>query len=478
VDGTVLEGSTTVDESMVTGEPIPVEKKQDDGVTGGTVNGNGSFVMRAERVGSDTLLAQIVRMVSEAQRSRAPIQRLADVVSGYFVPAVVAVAVIAFAVWMLVGPEPRLAHAVVSAVSVLIIACPCALGLATPMSIMVGTGRGASEGVLVKNAEALEIFEKVDTLVVDKTGTLTEGKPRLVTVEPADGWSESDLLKHAASLERASEHPLAEAIVQGARERDVSPSDVQDFNSVTGKGVTGKLDGKSIALGNQGLFDDQGIDMGELAGRAEELRAKGQTVVFIAVDGNPAGLLGVADPIKESTPEALKSLHEAGVRVVMVTGDSKTTAQAVGKELGLDEVEADVLPERKGEIVKRLQSEGRIVAMAGDGINDAPALAQAHVGIAMGTGTDVAMESAGITLVKGDLRGIAKAIRLSRAVMSNIRQNLFLAFVYNALGVPIAAGVLYPFLGLLLSPMIAAAAMSLSSVSVISNALRLRSVRL
>jgi Cu+-exporting ATPase len=379
---------------------------------------------------------------------------------------------------MLVGPEPRLAHAVVSAVSVLIIACPCALGLATPMSIMVGTGRGASEGVLVKNAEALEIFEKVDTLVVDKTGTLTEGKPRLVTVEPADGWSESDLLKHAASLERASEHPLAEAIVQGARERDVSPSDVQDFNSVTGKGVTGKLDGKSIALGNQGLFDDQGIDMGELAGRAEELRAKGQTVVFIAVDGNPAGLLGVADPIKESTPEALKSLHEAGVRVVMVTGDSKTTAQAVGKELGLDEVEADVLPERKGEIVKRLQSEGRIVAMAGDGINDAPALAQAHVGIAMGTGTDVAMESAGITLVKGDLRGIAKAIRLSRAVMSNIRQNLFLAFVYNALGVPIAAGVLYPFLGLLLSPMIAAAAMSLSSVSVISNALRLRSVRL
>jgi Cu+-exporting ATPase len=478
VDGTVLEGSTTVDESMVTGEPIPVEKKQDDSVTGGTVNGNGSFVMRADRVGSDTLLSQIVRMVSEAQRSRAPIQRLADVVSGYFVPAVVAAAVIAFAVWMLVGPEPRLAHAVVSAVSVLIIACPCALGLATPMSIMVGTGRGASEGVLVKNAEALEIFEKVDTLVVDKTGTLTEGKPRLVTVEPADGWSESDLLKHAASLERASEHPLAEAIVQGARERDVSPSDVQDFNSVTGKGVTGKLDGKSIALGNQGLFDDQGIDMGELAGRAEELRAKGQTVVFIAVDGNPAGLLGVADPIKESTPEALKSLHEAGVRVVMVTGDSKTTAQAVGKELGLDEVEADVLPERKGEIVKRLQSEGRIVAMAGDGINDAPALAQAHVGIAMGTGTDVAMESAGITLVKGDLRGIAKAIRLSRAVMSNIRQNLFLAFVYNALGVPIAAGVLYPFLGLLLSPMIAAAAMSLSSVSVISNALRLRSVRL
>jgi Cu+-exporting ATPase len=478
VDGTVLEGGTTIDESMVTGEPIPVEKKQDDSVTGGTVNGKGSFVMRAERVGSDTLLAQIVRMVSEAQRSRAPIQRLADVVSGYFVPAVVAAAVIAFAVWMLVGPEPRLAYAVVSAVSVLIIACPCALGLATPMSIMVGTGRGASEGVLVKNAEALEIFEKVDTLVVDKTGTLTEGKPRLVAVEPANGWDEAGLLRHAASLERASEHPLAEAIVQGARDRDVNPSDVQNFNSVTGKGVTGKLDGKSIALGNQRLFDDQGIDMGELAGRAEELRAKGQTVVFIAVDGNPAGLLGVADPIKESTPEALKSLHDAGVRVVMVTGDSKTTAQAVGKELGLDEVEADVLPERKGEIVKRLQSEGRIVAMAGDGINDAPALAQAHVGIAMGTGTDVAMESAGITLVKGDLRGIAKAIRLSRAVMRNIRQNLFLAFVYNALGVPIAAGVLYPFLGLLLSPMIAAAAMSLSSVSVISNALRLRSVRL
>jgi len=468
VDGTVVEGSTTVDESMVTGEPVPVEKSTEDSVTGGTVNGKGSFVMRAERVGSDTLLAQIVRMVSEAQRSRAPIQRLADAVAGYFVPAVVVVAVLAFAVWMLVGPEPRLAHALVSAVSVLIIACPCALGLATPMSIMVGTGRGASEGVLIKNAESLEIFEKVDTLVVDKTGTLTEGKPRLVSVEPAEGRDEADLLRHAASLERASEHPLAEAIVEGARDRGITLDEVQGFNSVTGKGVTGQFDGKAIALGNRGLFADQGIDLGGLSDRAEALRKKGQTVMFVAIDGKPAGLLGVADTIKKSTPEALKSLHDAGVRVVMVTGDSKTTAQAVADELGLDEVEADVPPERKGEIVKRLQSEGRIVAMAGDGINDAPALAQAHVGIAMGTGTDVAMESAGITLVKGDLRGIAKAIRLSRTVMRNIRQNLF---------VPIAAGVLYPFLGILLSPMIAAAAMSFSSVSVISNALRLRTTR-
>ena len=478
VDGTVLDGSTTIDESMVTGEPVPVEKTKDDSVTGGTVNGKGGFVMRAERVGSDTLLAQIVRMVSEAQRSRAPIQRLADVVASYFVPAVVAAAVLAFVVWMLVGPEPRLAHALVSAVSVLIIACPCALGLATPMSIMVGTGRGASEGVLVKNAESLEIFEKVDTLVVDKTGTLTEGKPRLVSVEPAEGWEEADLLRHAASLERASEHPLAEAIVDGARDRDITLNEVQDFDSITGKGVTGTLDGKIVALGNRSLFDDQNIELGQLADRAEALRAKGQTVMFVAIDGKPAGLLGVADPIKDSTPEALKSLHEAGIRVVMVTGDSKTTAQAVAEELGLDDVEADVLPERKGEIVKRLQSEGRTVAMAGDGINDAPALAQAHVGIAMGTGTDVAMESAGITLVKGDLRGIAKAIHLSRAVMSNIRQNLFLAFVYNSLGVPIAAGILYPFLGILLSPMIAAAAMSFSSVSVISNALRLRTTKL
>ncbi len=478
VDGSVLEGSTTVDESMVTGEPVPVEKSQEDSVTGGTVNGKGSFVMRADRVGSDTLLAQIVRMVSEAQRSRAPIQRLADIVAGYFVPAVVAVAVLAFMVWMLVGPEPRLAHALVSAVSVLIIACPCALGLATPMSIMVGTGRGASEGVLVKNAESLEIFEKVDTLVVDKTGTLTEGKPRLVTVEPAEGWDESNFLRHAASLERASEHPLAEAIVEGARERDVNLADVQDFDSVTGKGVTGKLEGTTIALGNRSLLEDQGIDAGELATRAEELRGKGQTVMFVVIDGKPAGLLGVADPIKRSTPEALKTLHEAGVKVVMVTGDSKTTAHAVADELGIDDVEADVLPERKGEIVKRLQSEGRTVAMAGDGINDAPALAQAHVGIAMGSGTDVAMESAGITLVKGDLRGIAKAIRLSRSVMRNIRQNLFLAFIYNSLGVPIAAGILYPFLGILLSPMIAAAAMSFSSVSVIGNALRLRKMTL
>ncbi|MCC6487122.1 MAG: heavy metal translocating P-type ATPase [Candidatus Hydrogenedentes bacterium] len=479
VDGVVLEGSSSVDESMVTGEPIPVEKAKDAPVTGGTINGKGSFVMRAERVGSDTLLAHIVRMVAEAQRSRAPIQRLADIVSGYFVPAVVLAAVVAFVIWMAVGPEPRLAHALVSAVSVLIIACPCALGLATPMSIMVGTGRGASAGVLIRNAEALEILGKVDTLVVDKTGTLTEGKPRLVSVDLFEGAdSEEILLRYAASLEQVSEHPLAAAIVDGARQREVKATAVQDFRSHTGKGVTGSIDGVSIALGNAALFEDLRIQTGDAEQRAESLRAQGQTVVFVAVNGRLAGLLGVADPVKESTPEALKALHAAGIKVIMVTGDNRGTAEAVARTLGLDDVEAGVLPAQKGEVVKRLQSEGRIVAMAGDGINDAPALAAAHVGIAMGTGTDVAMESAGVTLVKGDLRGIARAVRLSRGVMRNIRQNLFLAFVYNALGVPIAAGVLYPFLGLLLSPMIAAAAMSLSSVSVISNALRLRKLDL
>ncbi|MCC6694448.1 MAG: heavy metal translocating P-type ATPase [Candidatus Hydrogenedentes bacterium] len=475
VDGVVLEGSSSVDESMVTGEPIPVEKAKDAPVTGGTINGKGSFVMRAERVGSDTLLAHIVRMVAEAQRSRAPIQRVADVVSGYFVPAVVLAAVVAFFAWMIVGPEPRLAYALVSAVSVLIIACPCALGLATPMAIMVGTGRGARAGVLIRNAEALEILGKVDTLVVDKTGTLTEGKPRLVSVELLEGTgNEADLLRYAASIEQASEHPLAAAIVEGARHRGVSTAAVQGFQSHTGKGVAGSIDGASIALGNTALFVELGIQIGGAEQRAESLRAQGQTVVFVAANGRLAGLLGVADPVKPSTPEALKALHAAGIKVIMVTGDNRGTAEAVARSLGLDDVEAGVLPAQKGDVVKRLQSDGRTVAMAGDGINDAPALAAAHVGIAMGTGTDVAMESAGVTLVKGDLRGIARAVRLSRGVMRNIRQNLFLAFVYNALGVPVAAGILYPFLGLLLSPMIAAAAMSLSSVSVISNALRLR----
>ncbi|HUZ45058.1 MAG TPA: heavy metal translocating P-type ATPase [Terriglobia bacterium] len=478
VDGEVLDGSSFVDESMVTGEPTPVEKAAGARVTGGTVNGKGSLVMRAERVGSDTLLAQIVRMVSEAQRSRAPIQRLADVVAGYFVPAVVGSAVITFVVWSMVGPSPRMAYALVNAVAVLIIACPCALGLATPMSIMVGTGRGATAGVLIKNAESLEVLEKVDTVVVDKTGTLTEGRPRLASVEPLEGLSEQDLLRLAASLERASEHPLAEAIVNGAQSKGVKLVDARDFQSLTGKGVTGSVEGRKVALGNSKLLEELGIRSSGLEDHAEILRQDGQTVMFVVVDGRAAGLIGVADPIKESTREAIKLLHHDGIRIVMLTGDSRTTAEAVAKKLGIDEVEAEVLPDQKNEVVKRLQREGRVVAMAGDGINDAPALAQAEVGIAMGSGTDVAIESAGVTLLKGDLRGIAKARKLSHGTMRNIRQNLFFAFVYNSLGIPLAAGVLYPFFGLLLSPLIASAAMTFSSVSVISNALRLRRLAL
>ena len=478
VDGVVVEGSSSIDESMLTGEPIPVEKVAGDRVTGATINGTGGFVMEAQRVGADTLLAQIVRMVSEAQRSRAPIQRLADVVAGYFVPVVVLAAAVTFVVWGLFGPDPAMAYAIINAVAVLIIACPCALGLATPMSIMVGTGRGATVGVLIKNAEALEIMEKVDTLVVDKTGTLTEGKPRLTRVVPAEGVDEGELLRLAASLERGSEHPLAAAIVAGAQERDLALEEAKDFESVTGKGVTGRVGGRRVALGNLKLLEQLGIDPAGLEARAEDLRREGETVMFFAIDGRAAGLIGVADPIKVSTPEAIRLLQADGVKIVMLTGDNRTTAEAVGRRLGLDDIEAEVLPEQKGEVVKRLQAKGRIVAMAGDGINDAPALAQAQVGIAMGTGTDVAMESAGVTLVKGDLRGIARARRLSRATMRNIRQNLFWAFIYNSLGVPIAAGVLYPVFGLLLSPMIAAAAMSFSSVSVIGNALRLRKLAL
>ncbi|MGH9805310.1 MAG: heavy metal translocating P-type ATPase, partial [Candidatus Acidiferrales bacterium] len=453
VDGVVLEGASAVDESMVTGEPIPVEKTAGSRLTGGTVNGTGSLVLQAERVGSETLLARIVQMVSEAQRSRAPIQRLADVVSGYFVPAVVLVAVAAFVVWAMVGPEPRMVYALVNAVAVLIIACPCALGLATPMSIMVGTGRGAMSGVLIRNAEALEVLEKVDTVVADKTGTLTEGKPRLVSVAALGGASEEELVRLAASLERASEHPLAAAVVRGAEERGLKLAEVQEFRSYTGKGVVGVVEGNRVALGNAALLEELKIDSGGLREKAEGLRRDGQTVLFVVVEGGAAGLLGVADPLKASTREAIELLHKEGVRVVMLTGDSRTTAEAVARKLGIDEVEAEVLPQQKLEVVKRLQAEGRKVAMAGDGINDAPALAQAEVGIAMGTGTDVAMESAGVTLVKGDLRGIARARRLSRATMRHIRQNLFFAFIYNTLGVPIAAGVLYPFFGLLLSPM-------------------------
>jgi Cu+-exporting ATPase len=434
--------------------------------------------MRAERVGSETLLAQIVRMVSEAQRTRAPIQRLADVVASYFVPAVVAAAIFTFVAWSVWGPEPRLAYALVNAVAVLIIACPCALGLATPMSIMVGTGRGATAGVLIKNAEALEILEKVDTLVVDKTGTLTEGKPHVVTLEPADGWSEEAALRLAASLERASEHPLAAAIVEAARERNVALAAVSDFRSLTGKGATGVVDGKSVAVGSERILEEFSAEAETWLRRSEVLKREGQTVVFLIVEGQRAALLGIADPIKQTTPNAIRALHQEGIRVVMVTGDSQITAEAVAKQLGIDEVRAHVLPEQKLEEVKRLQGAGRIVAMAGDGINDAPALAQASVGIAMGTGTDVAMESAGVTLVKGDLSGIVRARRLSRATMRNIRQNLFFAFVYNSLGVPIAAGALYPFFGILLSPVLASAAMTFSSVSVITNALRLRKAAL
>ncbi|HJU91867.1 MAG TPA: heavy metal translocating P-type ATPase [Pyrinomonadaceae bacterium] len=475
VDGVVLEGSSSVDESMISGEPIPVEKGSGDRVVGGTVNGRGAFVMRAERVGSETLLAQIVQMVSEAQRSRAQIQRLADVVSGYFVPAVVVIAVITFIVWSLWGPEPRMAHGLVNAVAVLIIACPCALGLATPMSIMVATGKAAMNGVLFKNAEAIEVMRKVDTLVVDKTGTLTEGKPKLQSVVTNDGFDEQKLLRLAASLERNSEHPLASAIVLGARERGVKLIDATRFNSLTGKGVVGEVDGHRVALGNRSLLDEFRVHSKVLIEKAEALRASGQTIMFVIVDEKPVGLIGVADPIKETTPEAVKQLHAEGIRIVMLTGDSRTTADAVARKLDIDEVVAEVLPDQKVEVVKKYQDAGRIVAMAGDGINDAPALAQAHVGIAMGTGTDVAMKSADVTLVKGDLRGIIRARSLSRVTISNIKQNLFFAFIYNALGVPIAAGVLYPFFGLLLSPMIAAAAMSFSSVSVIANALRLKS---
>jgi Cu+-exporting ATPase len=473
VDGVVLEGSSSVDESMVTGEPIPVEKAPGDRVIGATVNGTGGLVIRAEKVGSETLLARIVAMVAEAQRSRAPIQKLADKVAGWFVPAVIAVAIATFVVWSLVGPDPRMAHAIVNAVSVLIIACPCALGLATPMSIMVATGRGASMGVLFRNAEAIEVMRQVDTLVVDKTGTLTEGKPRLVSVVPATG-DEATLLRLAASLERASEHPLAAAIVSGAQQRGESLVDVASFASVTGKGVRGTIEGHEVTLGNRAMMEAEGIDTRALTDRAEKLRTDGQTVMYVAIDGTFAGLIGVADPIKDSTPDAIRSLKAEGLRIVMMTGDSKTTANAVAKKLGLDDVIAEVLPDQKADHVARLQTQGHKVAMAGDGINDAPALARADVGIAMGTGTDVAMESAHVTLVKGDLRGIARARALSRATMSNIKQNLFFAFVYNTAGIPIAAGVFYPFTGWLLSPMIAALAMSLSSVSVIGNALRLR----
>jgi Cu+-exporting ATPase len=478
VDGEVVEGSSNVDESMVTGEPIPVEKRAGDRVVGATVNSTGTFLMKAERVGADTLLSRIVQMVAEAQRSRAPIQKLADQVSGYFVPAVLLVAIVTFIIWALAGAEPRMAYALINAVAVLIIACPCALGLATPMSIMVAMGKSAQVGVLFKNAEAIELLHKVDTLVMDKTGTLTEGKPKLVTVVTAEGWDEPTLLRLAASLERGSEHPLAAAIVSGAGERGVELIATGSFESVTGKGVTGRVDGRFVILGNLRLLEDNRVEAGDLAAKAEALRADGQTVMFVAIDGRMAGLLGVTDPIKQTTSEAIRQLHDEGIRIVMLTGDNQTTARAVAKRLGLDEVVAEVLPDQKVDVVKRFQQEGRVVAMAGDGINDAPALAQAHVGMAMGTGTDVAIESADVTLVKGDLRGIVRARKLSRATMSNIRQNLFFAFVYNALGVPIAAGVLYPFFGLLLNPMIAAAAMSFSSVSVIGNALRLRRAKL
>jgi Cu+-exporting ATPase len=474
VDGVVLEGSSSVDESTVTGEPMPVVKQPEAPTIGGTVNGAGSFIMRAERVGSETLLAQIVNMVAQAQRSRAPIQRLADVVSGYFVPLVIGVAIVTAIAWATFGPEPRMAHAIVNAVAVLIIACPCALGLATPMSVMVAMGRGATMGVLFKDAEALELMRSVNTLVVDKTGTLTVGKPKLMTIEATPGWDESRVLRLAAGLEQGSEHPLAAAIVSGALERGVPPARADSFQSMTGKGVVGRVDNAEVALGNLTLLQEMRIEPGEFGAAAEELRREGQTVMFVAVDRRVVGLLAVADPIKETTPEAIRQLHDERIRIVMLTGDNRTTAEAVAKRIDIDEVIPEVLPEQKANVVKRLQDEGRIVAMAGDGINDAPALAQAHVGIAMGTGTDVAIQSAGVTLVKGDLRGIVRARRLSRVTLRNIRQNLFFAFVYNALGVPIAAGVLYPFFGLLLSPMIAAAAMSFSSVSVIANALRLR----
>jgi heavy metal translocating P-type ATPase len=478
VDGSIMEGRSAIDESMVTGESMPVTKTVGEKVIGGTMNQSGSFVMRADKIGRETMLAQIVQMVAQAQRSRAPIQRLADQVSAWFVPAVIAVAVLAFMVWSVWGPEPRMAFGLVAAVSVLIIACPCALGLATPMSIMVGVGRGAQSGVLIKNAEALERMEKVDTLVVDKTGTLTEGKPSVVAIKTAVGVDETDLLRLTASLERSSEHPLAAAIVRAANERGVPFAAVEAFDSPVGKGVTGVVDGKKLVIGNRRIMAEGGIDTTPLDRSADELRREGATAIFVAVDGKAAGIIAIADPIKPTTPAAVSSLQQAGVRVVMLTGDNATTAKAVAQKLGIVEVEAEVLPEDKGKVVERLRTQGRVVAMAGDGVNDAPALAAADVGIAMGTGTDVAMESAGVTLLKGDLNGIVRARHLSAATMANIRQNLFFAFVYNAAGVPVAAGVLYPILGILLSPVIAAAAMALSSVSVIGNALRLRTVRL
>ncbi len=478
VDGEVLEGKSAVDESMVTGESMPAAKQPGDTLIGGTVNGTGSLIMRADKVGADTMLARIVTMVAEAQRSRAPIQRMADTVSGYFVPAVLGVAVVAFVAWALWGPAPALSYALIAAVSVLIIACPCALGLATPMSIGVGVGKGAGAGVLIKSAEALERMEKVDTLVVDKTGTLTEGKPRVTAIVPAAGLPESEILPLAAGLERSSEHPLAAAIVTAARDRKVSIQEPTDFASVTGEGVTGKIGGRSVALGNAALMADLGIALDDLKHKADALRSDGATALFLAVDGKPGGVIAIADPIKSTTQAALDSLRDDGIRIVMLTGDNKTTAEAVARKLGIKEVEADILPQDKNRIVKKLTAEGRIVAMAGDGVNDAPALAEAAVGIAMGTGTEVAMQSAGITLVKGDLAGIARAIVLSRATMRNIRQNLVFAFAYNTIGIPIAAGVLYPAFGLLLSPVVAALAMSLSSVSVIANALRLRTLKL
>jgi Cu+-exporting ATPase len=478
VDGVVVDGATTVDESMVTGEPIPVEKVPGAKVTGATINGNGSFVMEAERVGSDTLLARIVRLVGEAQRSRAPIQQLTNTVSSWFVPAVIGTALVTFGVWAVYGPEPRMAHALVNAVAVLIIACPCALGLATPMSIMVGTGRGAQIGVLVRNAEALEGLERVTTVVVDKTGTLTAGRPRLVTATPHGALDERELIRLAASLENVSEHPLAGAIVGGARERGIELASVKDFQSVTGSGVAGVVDGHRVIVGNLKMLEEQSIAAGAWRVTADHLRDRGQTVVFVAVDGRLGGFIGIADPGKDSAPVAIRALHADGIHVVMLTGDHRMTARAVATSIGIDCVEAEVLPDRKAAAVRDLQSRGQRVAVAGDGINDAPAIAQADVGIAMGTGTDVAMESAGVTLVKGDLRGIVRARRLSAATMRNIRQNLFFAFVYNALGVPIAAGALYPVFGVLLNPMIASAAMTFSSVSVIGNALRLRRVPL
>jgi len=478
VDGSVIDGDSHVDESMVTGEPIPVGKVAGDKVIGATVNGNGGLVMRAEKVGADTLLSQIVNMVAEAQRSRAPIQKLADTVAGYFVPTVVLIAVIAFVAWFFVGPEPRLAHAIVNAVAVLIIACPCALGLATPISIMVGTGRGATAGVLIKNAEALEIMEKVDTIVVDKTGTLTEGKPALTSLIPFGDVAEESALQLAAAIERASEHPLAAAIVAAADERGLARRSVEGFRAVTGKGVTASVGGQPLWLGNARLMDEAGVDLSRAVGEADERQQQGETVMYLAQGGTLVALLGVSDPVKATTPDAIASLHREGVEVVMLTGDNRHTAAAVASRLGIDRFEAEVLPDQKAAVVKKLQGEGRTVAMAGDGINDAPALAAAHVGIAMGTGTDVAMESAGVTLVRGELTGIVRAIRLSRATMKNIRQNLFFAFIYNSAGVPVAAGILYPFFGILLSPIIAAAAMSFSSVSVITNALRLKRTRL